>query len=157
MLHLIEDVVAVVAGDAFLTLIGLAFEQHVREQWRADKAEEADPTWCLDPHTSDSETLRRWAAERDTVNARLLREWAEQRRQARSQVLRDALRAIAFFLVSAAIAATVVGVIDNAGRGGDPHGREIIWWLTAYGVCCGGAAYGLFSDYFRPLPSEPPR
>jgi hypothetical protein len=85
-----------------------------------------------DPHTSDSEAMRRWAVERDAVNARLLREWAEQRRQARRQALCDAVRAGAFFLVSAAIAATMAGVIDNAGRGGDSHGREIMWWLTIH-------------------------
>src|SRR5438067_10231880 len=71
-----------------------------------------------DPHNSDSEVLRRWAVEQDSINARLQREWRGQRRQARRRAVRDAVRTVAFFLVSAAIAATVAGVIDNAGSGG---------------------------------------
>jgi hypothetical protein len=68
-------------------------------------------------------------------------------RQRRRQAIRRALHVFAFSLGAAVAAVVVAAFIDNLARGGDRHGREIVWWLVMYGVSCGAAAYSLFADW----------
>src|SRR5437879_12319931 len=61
---------------------------------------------------------------------------------------REIVRGIAFVLVAAVLVVGVAAVMDNLGSSASRHTREILWWLTMYGTCCGAAGYGLLREIF---------